>query len=131
MDRLAGREVEEIAWFIKNHPLDEAEWAMDDIAASLETLIADDALPAKPSYAIEEMDDLMAVTARGREAKGNESKVVFFDGRTNDPVGEVMTASAPHIVKFHPTEERLNPAPFIPDQAGRTRQRAPCSSAPR
>lgn len=106
-ERLSKDEIAKVAAFIKNEPQRELSWDMDRIRSSLEVLVEDEsALPAKPTYAIAEMDDLMAVMARGHFASGAESKVVFLDGRTNRRLGEVATAFAPHILDYHPTDER-------------------------
>ena len=50
--------------------------------------------------------DLMAVMQRGRHAQAPESRVVFFDGKTNERIGEVPTARSPHILRYHPTNPR-------------------------
>jgi hypothetical protein len=80
---------------------------LNDIRNSLEVLVADEStLPDKPSYSIENLGDLMAIMARGRFAAGEAAKVVFFDGRTNKRIGEVPTGFAPHLLNFHPKQER-------------------------
>lgn len=57
-------------------------------------------------YAIDHIDDLMAVMARGRYAAGDASRIVFFDGRRNRKLGYVQTGFAPHLIDYHPTQER-------------------------
>lgn len=106
--KLSGRQVSELAEFVKTTPKTEMRWGLEDIKASLVVHVADEAaLPKTPAYAIAHMDDLMAVAARGRYAAGDESKVVFFDGRTNTKLGEIATKHAPHLVDFHPKEDRF------------------------
>lgn len=48
----------------------------------------------------------MAVMARGRFAADDKARVVFFDGRNNEIIGEVATGFAPNLMDFHPTQER-------------------------
>ena len=82
-------------------------WGMADIRESLEVLVADESrLPAAPRYRIDRIDDLMAVMSRGRQAAGDQAKVLFFDGRTHRKLGEVPTGYAPHLMDFHPTQPR-------------------------
>jgi nitrite reductase (NO-forming) / hydroxylamine reductase len=52
------------------------------------------ACPTQTDLPDRDLDDLMAVMARGRFAAGDEAKVVFFDGSTNKKVGEVPTGFA-------------------------------------
>jgi nitrite reductase (NO-forming) / hydroxylamine reductase len=105
-DRLAKNEIARLAALIKNAPLEAMSWDLEDISASLTVDVADeDALPRKPSYPIDDMDDLMAVMARGHYAAGEASKVVFFNGATNEQIGEVATFQAPHLADF-PRDER-------------------------
>lgn len=96
-----------LASLITKRPRQSLSWGLEDIRKSLEVFVADEStLPAKPTYRIGNLDDLMAVMARGRFAAGKEAKVVFFDGRTNRKVGEVPTRFAPHLMDFHPTQAR-------------------------
>jgi nitrite reductase (NO-forming)/hydroxylamine reductase len=106
-ERLSTNEIAKLAALIKNAPLQATSWGMKDISASLTVYVADErALPAKPGYSIDDMDDLMAVMARGHYAAGEASKVVFFNGATNEQIGEVPTFHAPHLADFHPRDER-------------------------
>ncbi len=105
--RLSADDRELLASLITKSPRQSVSWGMENIRRSLEVFVADEStLPGKPTYRIENLDDLMAVMARGRFAAGKEAKVVFFDGRTNRKVGEVPTGFAPHLMDFHPTQER-------------------------
>jgi mono/diheme cytochrome c family protein/DNA-binding beta-propeller fold protein YncE len=105
--KLSNRKMNLLASFITKRPKQPMSWGLNDIKNSLEVLVADESsLPDKPTYKIENLDDLMAIMARGRFAAGDEAKVVFFDGRTNKKVGEVSTDFAPHLMDFHPKQER-------------------------
>jgi mono/diheme cytochrome c family protein/DNA-binding beta-propeller fold protein YncE len=104
---LSRQEIAELAAFIKNTPVRAPVWDIDHVRSSLEILVPDEAaLPAKPEYPIEDIVDLMAVTARGHFAAGPAAKIVFFNGRTNEKLGELATGHAPHIVDYHPTQAR-------------------------
>jgi DNA-binding beta-propeller fold protein YncE len=105
--KLSTRKTNLLASLIVQRPKQSMSWGLNDIRNSLEVLVADEStLPDKPAYKIENLDDLMAIMARGRFAAGKEAKVVFFDGRTNKKVGEVATDFAPHLMDFHPKQER-------------------------
>lgn len=104
---LSRGEIDQLAWLISKHPARQLNWALDDIQGSLEVLVADEStLPEQPRYAIENLDDLMVVMARGSHAAGPEAKIVFIDGRTHRKVGEIGTGFAPHLLDFHPVQER-------------------------
>jgi len=105
--KLSRKKMDLLASLIAQRPKQSMSWGLEDIRNSLEVLVADEStLPNKPTYKIENLDDLMAIMARGRFAAGDEAKVVFFDGRTNKKVGEVSTDFAPHLMDFHPKQER-------------------------
>jgi len=96
-----------LASLIAQRPKQSMSWGLNDIWNSLEVLVADETtLPDKPTYPIENIDDLMAIMARGRFAAGAEAKVVFFNGKTNKKIGEIPTGFAPHLMDFHPKQER-------------------------
>ncbi|MDH7499162.1 MAG: cytochrome D1 domain-containing protein [candidate division NC10 bacterium] len=104
--KLAPPDIRKLAVLIKNTSKAKVSWGMEDIQKSLEIYVADESsLPSQPTYAIEDLDDLMAVMSRGRYSAGN-CKVVFFDGRTHVKVGEIPTSHAPHLVDYSPTEPR-------------------------
>ena len=105
--KLSIKDMDLLASLITRRPKQSMSWGLEDIRRSLEVLVTDETtLPNKPTYKIENLDDLMAIMARGRFAAGDEAKVVFFDGRTNKKVGEVPTGFAPHLMDFHPKQER-------------------------
>jgi len=105
--KLSIKEMELLASLIARRPKQLMSWGLKDIKDSLEVLVADESsLPTKATYPIDNLDDLMAIMARGRFAAGDEAKVVFYDGRTNKKVGEVSTDFAPHLMDFHPKQER-------------------------
>jgi len=105
--KLSTKKMNLLASLIKKRPKQSMSWGLNDIRNSLEIFVADEStLPSKPTYPIENLDDLMAVMARGRFAAGDEAMVVFFDGRTNKKIGEVPTGFAPHLMDFHPKQER-------------------------
>lgn len=103
--KLSDEQIRSLATLIKTQPKDTLEWNLEDVRKSLQVLVDEKTLPAKPTYDADVMD-LMAVTARGRYANGPESKLVFLDGKTNKVVAEVPTGNAPHIVDYHPTNPR-------------------------
>jgi mono/diheme cytochrome c family protein/DNA-binding beta-propeller fold protein YncE len=105
--KLSGKERDLLAELITRQPKKSLSWGLDEIHNSLQVLVADESsLPGKPTYKIEKIDDLMAVMGRGRFAAGDAAKVVFFDGRTHKKLGEVPTTYAPHLMDFHPQQER-------------------------
>ena len=105
--KLSIKEIDLLASLITKRPKQPLSWGLNEIRNSLEVLVADESsLPDKPTYPIENLDDLMVIMARGRFAAGDEAKVVFFDGRTNKKIGEVPTGFAPHLMDFHPKQER-------------------------
>jgi len=105
--KLSVKDMELMASLIARRPKQLMSWGLKDIKDSLEVLVADESsLPGKATYPIDNLDDLMAIMARGRFAAGDEAKVVFYDGRTNKKVGEVSTDFAPHLMDFHPKQER-------------------------
>ena len=105
--KLSSEDIDLLASLIAERPKRSMSWDLSDIRGSLEVLIADESsLPGKPTYPIKDIDDLMAIMVRGHYARGDAAKVVFFDGRTNKKVGEIRTGFAPHLMDFHPTQER-------------------------
>jgi len=99
--------MEQLASLITKRPKQSMSWGLNDIRDSLEVLVAEESsLPDKPNYPIEDFDDLMVIMVRGRFAAGDEARVVFYDGRTNKKIGEVDTDFAPHLMDFHPRQER-------------------------
>ncbi|HHJ18832.1 MAG TPA: c-type cytochrome [Gammaproteobacteria bacterium] len=114
--KFSTRKINLLASLIAKRPKQSMSWGLHEIRNSLEVFVADEsALPSKPTYPIENLDDLMAIMARGRFAAGDAAKVVFFDGRTNKKIGEVPTGFAPHLMDFHPKQERWA---YVRDDAG-------------
>ncbi len=113
---LSARERDLLVELVTTQPRQSLVWGMEDIRASLQVLVADEAtLPSAPTYAIDSIDDLMAVMSRGRQAAGKDAKVMYFDGRTHRLVGEIATGVAPHLMDFHPTDPRWA---YVRDDAG-------------
>lgn len=105
--KLSMEDMDLLASLIAERPKRSLSWGLSDIRDSLEVLVADEStLPGKAGYPIEDLDDLMVVMVRGHYAAGDGAKIVFFDGRTNNKVGELHTGFAPHLMDFHPVEER-------------------------
>ncbi len=51
--------------------MDNPPWTLEDMKASLKVLVADESkLPGKPAYAIDDMDDIIGVAARGKYGRG-------------------------------------------------------------
>jgi mono/diheme cytochrome c family protein/DNA-binding beta-propeller fold protein YncE len=82
-------------------------WTIDDIKASLKVYVKDEStLPAKPSYQINSMDDVIGVAARGKYGRGSGSKAVFINSVTHKQIGEVLTGTAAHIIDYNPANPR-------------------------
>ena len=104
---LSARDRDLLAALVTTQAKRTLSWGIDAVRTSLEVFVADEStLPAEPRYSIDRIDDLMAVMSRGRQAAGDEAKVLFFDGRSHRLVGEVATGHAPHLMDFHPTQPR-------------------------
>ncbi|HMN21852.1 MAG TPA: cytochrome D1 domain-containing protein [Ottowia sp.] len=104
---LSERDRDLLVELIATQPRSQPTWGLEDVRESLQVLVPDvSKLPARPSYRIGHVDDLMAVMSRGQRAAGKEAKVLFYDGVSHRKVGEVATGFAPHLMDFHPTEER-------------------------
>jgi mono/diheme cytochrome c family protein len=104
---LSAKDRELLVALVTTQPKRNLGWNIHEVRKSLEVFVADESrLPPAPGYAIDHIDDLMAVMSRGRQAVGDEAKVLFYDGRTHRKVGEVATDYAPHLMDFHPTQPR-------------------------
>jgi nitrite reductase (NO-forming)/hydroxylamine reductase len=87
--------------------LDNPAWTIDDIKASLKVYVSDESkLPEKPAYAIDNMDDIIGVAARGKYGRGEGSKAVFINSKTHQKVGEIATNAAAHIIDYNPVNPR-------------------------
>lgn len=105
--KLSDDDIRAAVNYVLNTPKLDPQWTLEDMRQSLKVHVADEAtLPAKPSYAIEDMDDLMGVAARGRYGRGKGSEAVFINSATNTRVGSVPTVTAAHIIEFSPTNPR-------------------------
>lgn len=92
-DKLSRDDIKSLALFIKTTPGEDLDWSLNDIKRSLEVLIDDEStLLDSPVYAIDHIDDLMAVMARGRYATGYVSagytgdELVVYDAESFQPV---------------------------------------------
>ncbi|MEN8260156.1 MAG: cytochrome D1 domain-containing protein [Pseudomonadota bacterium] len=93
--------------YIQTTPKLDPTFTLEDMKKTLKVHVEDEsALPDKPGYSIGSMDDLMAVAARGKYGRGEGSKAVFIDGKTNKVVGEIPTVTAAHIVDYNPVDPR-------------------------
>jgi DNA-binding beta-propeller fold protein YncE len=114
--KLSAKKRDLLAALITQRPKRSLSWGMDDIRKSLVVHVADESmLPTAPTYPIEDIDDLMAVMVRGRYAAGDDARVAFYDGRTHESVGSVPSRFAPHLMDFHPKQERWA---YVRDDAG-------------
>ncbi|BBL74124.1 nitrite reductase [Methylomagnum ishizawai] len=105
--KLSDEDIRLVVNRILNTPKLDPQWTLDDIKKSLKVHVADEStLPDKPGYAIDNMDDLIGVAARGRYGRGEGSKAVFINSATNTQVGEVPTRTAAHIIEFNPVNPR-------------------------
>ena len=82
-------------------------WTIDDIKASIKVYVKDEStLPAKPTYEINSMDDVIGVAARGKYGRGSGSKAVFINSVTHKQIGEIPTGTAAHIIDYNPANPR-------------------------
>ncbi|WP_271272437.1 cytochrome D1 domain-containing protein [Aliamphritea hakodatensis] len=105
--RLSKEEITGIAELIINEPVPDVSWDMADIKNSLEVYVADEtSLPDAPVYPVENLAALMAVMERGYYSDGENARVLFFNGQNHEIVGAIDVDKAPHILDYHPTDER-------------------------
>ncbi|MDD2739583.1 MAG: cytochrome D1 domain-containing protein [Methylomonas lenta] len=82
-------------------------WTMDDMKKSLKVYVKDEAsLPDKPTYKIDNIDNLIGVAARGKYGRGEGSRAIFINSVTHQKVGEIPTEVAAHIIDFNPANPR-------------------------
>lgn len=103
--KLSDEQIRALVGLIQAHPKDQLEWSLEDAQKTVKVLATPDMQVNRPTYQADVVD-LVAVMGRGRYGNGAESKVVFFDGKTNKVVGEVPTGTAPHILRYDPTNPR-------------------------
>jgi nitrite reductase (NO-forming)/hydroxylamine reductase len=107
LGRLPDDDIRLVVNRILTTPKLDPRWTLDDIKKSLKVHVADEStLPGKPTYAIDDLDDLLGVAARGRYGRGEGSKAVFINSATNAKVGEIPTKTAAHIIEFNPANPR-------------------------
>jgi nitrite reductase (NO-forming)/hydroxylamine reductase len=105
--KLSDEEIRSAVKYISNTGKLDPQWTIEDIKKSIKVHVADEStLPDKPAYAIDNLDDLIGVAARGRHGRGEGSKAVFINSATNTKVGEVPTKTAAHIIEFNPVNPR-------------------------
>ena len=82
-------------------------WTIEDTRKSIKVVVKDEStLPAKPTYAIDDMSNIIGVAARGKFGRGAGSKAVFINSKTHQKIGEVATGTAAHIIEFNPANPR-------------------------
>ncbi|MGR9044101.1 MAG: cytochrome D1 domain-containing protein [Gammaproteobacteria bacterium] len=82
-------------------------WTIDDMKASLKVYVKDESsLPDKPTYQIDNIDNLIGVAARGKYGRGEGSRAIFINSTNHQKVGEVATGTAAHIIDFNPANPR-------------------------
>jgi nitrite reductase (NO-forming) / hydroxylamine reductase len=82
-------------------------WTIDDIKASIKVYVTDESkLPAKPTYQIDNMDNIIGAAARGKYGRGTGSKAVFINSTTHKQIGEIPTGAAAHIIDYNPVNPR-------------------------
>ncbi len=82
-------------------------FTIDDMKASLKVYVSDETkLPTKPSYAIDNMDDIIGVAARGKYGRGEGSRAIFINSKTHQKIGEIPTGTAAHIIDYNPANPR-------------------------
>ncbi|MDD2658342.1 MAG: cytochrome D1 domain-containing protein [Methylococcales bacterium] len=82
-------------------------WTIDDIKASIKVYVKDEsALPTKPTYEIDDINNIIGVAARGKYGRGSGSKAVFINSVTHKQIGEIPTGTAAHIIDYNPANPR-------------------------
>jgi len=105
--KLSDEEIRSAVKYISSTPKQDPQWTIEDIRKSIKVFVADESkLPENPTFAIENMDDVLGVAARGRYGRGEGSKAVFINSANNTVIGEVPTITAAHIIEFNPVNPR-------------------------
>ncbi len=106
--KLSDEQIRAMVKHLQSTPkLPNPAWTIDDMKASLQVYVKDEStLPEQPQYAIDDMDDLIGVAARGKYGRGSGSKAVFINSKTHQVVGEIPTGTAAHIIDFNPANPR-------------------------
>ena len=107
-NRLSDEEIRALVKHLQETPkLANPKWTLSDMKDSLKVYVQDESkLPAKPTYKIDSIDNLIGVAARGKYGRGAGSKAVFINSKTHQQVGEIPTITAAHIIDFNPAVER-------------------------
>jgi DNA-binding beta-propeller fold protein YncE/mono/diheme cytochrome c family protein len=106
--KLSDDEIRGLVKHLKATPkLPNPAWTMDDIKKSIKVYVKDEStLPAKPTYEIDSMDNVIGVAARGKYGRGAGSKAVFINSLTHKVIGQIPTGTAAHIIDYNPANPR-------------------------
>lgn len=106
--RLSDDEIRLLVSHLQSTPkLPNPAWTIDNMKASLKVYVKDEStLPAKPTYSIDNIDNLIGVAARGKYGRGEGARAIFINSTTHQKIGEVPTETAAHIIDFNPANPR-------------------------
>jgi nitrite reductase (NO-forming)/hydroxylamine reductase len=106
--RLSDDEIRGLVKHLQATPkLANPAWTIDDIKASIKVYVKDEStLPAKPTYEIDDINNIIGVAARGKYGRGSGSKAVFINSVTHKQIGEIPTGAAAHIIDYNPANPR-------------------------
>ena len=107
-NRLSDDEIRGLVKHLQTTPkLPNPAWTIEDMKKSLKVYVKDEStLPAKPTYTIDNMDNVIGVAARGKYGRGEGSKAVFINSTTHQKIGEILTGTAAHIIDYNPANPR-------------------------
>ena len=105
--KLSDTEIRALVQHLQTTPkLPNPAWTINDMKASLKIYADESKLPAKPTYQLGSLDDLIGVAARGKYGRGEGSKAVFINSKTHQKIGEIKTGTAAHIIDYNPVNQR-------------------------
>ena len=106
--RLADDDIRGLVSYLKATPKQaNPAWTLEDIKASVKVYVKDEStLPAKPTYQIDDINNIIGVAARGKYGRGEGSKAVFINSVTHKIIGEIPTGTAAHIIDYDPANPR-------------------------
>jgi len=106
--RLSDDEIRGLVKHLQSTPkLANPKWTIEDIKASVKVYVKDETtLPAKPTYAIDDINNIIGVAARGKYGRGTGSKAIFINSVTHQKIGEIPTGTAAHIIDYDPANPR-------------------------
>ncbi len=105
--KLDDDEIRSVISHLQNTPKqDNPPWTLADMKASLKVLKDEKSLPDKPTFKIDNFDDIIGVAARGKYGRDEGSKAIFINSKTHKKIGEVDTVTAAHIIDYNPVNER-------------------------